>query len=432
MLAWLLIGMYLPITVALVLIPLSLVVLFLKGMHKELLLGFLFVLTLSDSRMYYLSFTSDLKNIYIILLAVFFLLEYKKIVFKIPFIVYIVPFLIIALLCLQYSPIVDVALQKTVSYALLFLVVPNLISYIVQKDGAPFFKDLIFFILLLLTYGLVLNQINPYVTNLVGRYRGVLGNPNGLGIYVVLFTIMFHTINTFYTNLFTKREKILVYAICFLNLYMCGSRSSLLATLLFLVLSNFYAIDKFLGFIIFIVLVFSYQLISSNIDSLIIALGWENYFRLESLEKGSGRLVAWTFAWLNIQKNFFLGKGFSYTEYLYKVNYLYLSKLNHQGAAHNAYLTLWLDTGLVGLGAFITGFLSIFYKLRKISPIIFPILYAILFSNQFESWLTASLNPFTIQLLIILSIIYYKGFNIDDEPELDQSVINHESPLPVH
>lgn len=425
--------MYLP-SFSLILIPASLILLFYKEMHKELLLGFFFILTLSDSRLASLSFAANVKNIYIVLFAIFFLFENKKINFKIPFINYIIPFLAVAFYCLQFSPIFSVSFQKTLSYGLLFLVIPNYVSMALDKYGTYFLKDIIWFVVVLLLVGIVLNFFDPLVTNLVGRYRGILGNPNGLGIYVTLFTILFHTIVTLYKGLFNKKEILFIYLLCFLNLYMCGARSSLIATILFLFLSNFYKIDKFLGFLIFIILLFSYQFISSNIDSIILSLGMEKYFRLESLENGSGRLVAWALGWQNIQKHFFVGLGFNYTEYLYKLNYAYLSKLNHQGAAHNTYLTFWLDTGLVGLIAFLSGFVALFYKIRKVTSLVFPILYAVLLSNQFESWLTASLNPFTIQLIIIISIIYYKGFRgIENEEKMDNEIaIENEDPIPIH
>lgn len=406
--------MYIP-AVALVIIPLTVILLFTKGMHKELILGFFFILTLSDSRVDSLAFAATSKNAYIVLLALFFLKEYKKIDFKIPFVRYLIPFLAVAFLCALYSPIVNTSIQKTLSYSLIFLILPNYMSLIVEKSGVQFYKDIVWFVFTLLIFGLVLNFINSDITNLIGRYRGVLGNPNGLGIYVFIFTVMFYVINTLHEGLFSKEESRIIYIVCFLNLYMCGSRNSIVATLLFLFLTVVYKRDRFLGFIMFLIILFTYQLVSENIDNIILSLGLEKFFRIESLEDGSGRLVAWVFAWEHIQENYFFGLGFNYTEYLYKLNYTYLSKLNHQGAAHNAYLTFWLDTGLIGLSTFLFGFIAIFYKLRKITPIVFPILFSVLFSNQFESWLTASLNPFTIQLIIILSIIYYRGFRQDSD-----------------
>ena len=45
------------------------------------------------------------------------------------------------------------------------------------------------------------------------------------------------------------------------------------------------------------------------------------------------------------------------TELLYKENYQLLSRLGHQGNAHNSFLTIWYDTGIIGLLGFITGLL---------------------------------------------------------------------------
>ena len=83
----------------------------------------------------------------------------------------------------------------------------------------------------------------------------------------------------------------------------------------------------------------------------------------------------------------------------------YLSQLGHQGNAHNSYLTLTLDTGIIGIILFLIGLVrtmvvsagNFFYAL--------PVFYAALFSANFESWLAASLNPFTSLLLITLTIV---------------------------
>src|SRR5690606_19570782 len=104
-----------------------------------------------------------------------------------------------------------------------------------------------------------------------------------------------------------------------------------------------------LGLILFLVLVASYELIMQQLPFIVIGLGLEEYFRIDTLMEGSGRVVAWDFAWHHIGKNFYFGSGFDYTNELYHKNYAYLSQLGHQGNAHNSYLTLWLDTGLIGL-----------------------------------------------------------------------------------
>ncbi len=47
----------------------------------------------------------------------------------------------------------------------------------------------------------------------------------------------------------------------------------------------------------------------------------------------------------------------------------------------------------------------IFFKSSKKVLIAFPIMFSVLFSVLYESWLNGSLNPFTITLLISLTII---------------------------
>jgi O-antigen ligase len=79
--------------------------------------------------------------------------------------------------------------------------------------------------------------------------------------------------------------------------------------------------------------------------------------------------------------------------------------LGHQGNAHNSYITFWLDTGIFGVLAYVVGIISAAVKGLRRSVFGMPVLYAVLFSSFFESWLTASLNPFTIQLLLIITIL---------------------------
>jgi O-antigen ligase len=134
------------------------------------------------------------------------------------------------------------------------------------------------------------------------------------------------------------------------------------------------------------------------------------YFRVETLKTGSGRNIAWGFAWLHIQDNFFLGRGFAYDEVLFAKHAEELSMLGHQGNVHNSYLTVWLNTGIIGLFFFLRGFLLAFLMGAKKSKLAIPIMFTVLFSINYESWLSASLNPFTIQLLIILSIIMSNHF----------------------
>ena len=67
----------------------------------------------------------------------------------------------------------------------------------------------------------------------------------------------------------------------------------------------------------------------------------DNYFRVDSIEEGSGRKVAWVFGWLQIQNYFFIGGGFGHDENVFRPNYYWLEKLGHNGGVHNSlFITL--------------------------------------------------------------------------------------------
>jgi O-antigen ligase len=416
-LIWVILGiLFSPIV--LILIPITFLVFYKKNFEIEIFLSFLLILTLSDNRYYGLMWAGQVKNILILLLSLIALKKYKKTKYKIKFHLFILPFLVIAGICLFKSPDPITGFQKTLSYFLLFFTIPNYFSYLYQNYGDELVKKVIWTVTTLLVIGFILRFFNPNFVILADRYRSVLGNPNGLGIYTFLFFCFFSIVTELSKDLFTSKQKTFIYSIILISIVLCGARSSIIAIIVFLLFRYFSRLSPILSFFLLVIFIITYEYLSINFESIIINLGLESYFRIETLKNGSGRLVAWEFAWQQIENNFFLGRGFSFTEYIYKENYIKLSKLGHQGSAHNAYLTFWLDTGLIGLMAFSAGILGLFIKFSKMSKSVFPLLFAVIFSNQFESWLTASLNPFTIQFLMCLSLIYVVKISQDTNQEI--------------
>ena len=161
--------------------------------------------------------------------------------------------------------------------------------------------------------------------------------------------------------------------------------------------------------VLFIVLVYDYVFILGL--TMIDQLGLGNQFRLEgaqSIENASGRTIAWRYAWEEIQKNMFFGRGWSYDEYwIFGPIQKTLNLLNHQGGVHNVYLILWLNTGAVGLLLYLFSFIQLFFEAAKNSGLALPILFACLFVANFEPWLAASLNPYTIQFIICIAVILH-------------------------
>ena len=363
------------------------------------------MLVLSDNRHDQMSWAGHLKEVYIVFLGVFLFLDRKSFENSNNFFQRFIPFFVVAVYCAFDSPDIFLSLQKTLSYFLLLAVVPNYVTKLYLEDAARFFRMIFGVASLILFTGLVLYYFLLHDFVAFGdRYCGLLGNPNGLGIFCMMIFLLLSTVRDIHPETFERKEYFFFYGLLFFTIFLTGARSSILAICIFMLFNYFNRMSAFLGIIVFLVIILTYRIIEQNFESIVSALGWESYIRVETINTASGRIVAWTFAWEEIQKNLFFGKGFSYTEHLFHVNMDSLGRKGHQGNAHNSYLTIWLETGFVGLVFYLFALFSAFFRSFKNTTVTIAIMYALLFQIFFESWLASSLNPYTINLVIILVI----------------------------
>ena len=415
---WIIIGMISPILSYLI-IPATLLLMYKKEMYEELLIGFLFILILSDSLEDSLVFAKNVKNIYVSLLAVFILFDSEKFQPINKLYSIFIPFFLFTFFTFSNSiqePFVFASFQKTLSFAISFLVIPNFLIKIFRVNGELFFRRFIFFLIITLLAGIVLKYSAHNVAYLEnGRYRGIFGNPNGVGIYSVLVFIAFFLLDDFFPRMFSRQERILFFVIIIYTIYLSGSRNAVIAILIFYFFQRFFSFSPFIGFIIFLFVLVLSEIISSNLVGIILALDLGDYFRIRTLEEGSGRYIAWDFAWKQIQQNFFIGKGFAYNEYYMRQNYHMLQKMGHQGGIHNSFLTFWMDQGLVGLIIYLRSYILMFVKAAKKTKYAFPIMFAISFTAFFESWLVGSLSAYAFMGMFIFTIITSEEINSENE-----------------
>jgi O-antigen ligase len=423
--AWVIVGIYGgPLIYAV--LPLSILLMVQKGQYEELFIGYFFILILSDNLDESLLFAKDIKNVYAGLMALLFLFNINEFspldrLYKL-----FMPFFIFSVFTMLFSvvdPFFFTSIQKTISYFLSFLIVPNFVIKLYRENGTDFFKRLIFFCVTVLILGLLLKFIaHNFVYLPSGRYRGVLGNPNGLGIFTFLLFIIFFMINNFFPKLFSKTERLLIFAVIIISIVMTGSRNGILAVLLFYFFQRFYRGSPFIGFLLFLVTLAIIEVISTHLTEIIIELGLGDFFRINTLEDGSGRYIAWDFAWKQIQKNFFIGKGFAYNEYYMRQYYGLLSKLGHQGGIHNSFLTFWMDQGLIGLLIYLRSYILMFVNAAKKTKFAYPILFAISFTAIFESWLVGSLSAYAFMAMIIFTIMSNDEIVVSQEIKTDEEV----------
>lgn len=411
---WIVAGMVIKES-AMLLVPASVILFKIKGRYTEMLIGFIFILTMSDSRESEMAFAKTVKDIYLLLMTAFLLFDRKQFTAKNTFINPYLPFILFAAILIAFSPITMVASQKTLSWGLLFFTIPAYFLKCMDTEGAEFFRKYFYLIFFLLLAGFVLMIPFPNAFFVAGRYNGVLGNPNGIGIFCTLNFLLFYAINSMYPQIFGKQEKSFIYGLLIASILFAVSRNSMVSILLFLLFARFHKLSPFAGFSIFLVVVIAYQIINNNLIEILQGLGLGEYLRSDNIQNGSGRIVAWTFAWEVIQSQFLIGKGFSFDEHIFHINFQKLSALGHQGGVHNVYLAMWLNTGLIGLILFLTGFFATIYKATQSTYLAMPAMYAIMFSITFEAWLMGSLNPYTILYIILMNLFIYKIPNLERE-----------------
>ncbi|MBK9512810.1 MAG: O-antigen ligase family protein [Flavobacteriales bacterium] len=403
---WVVVGAYAgPLLFAL--LPLSVFLMKSRGLWADVIFGFLIILVLSDMTPFFtrMKVVKDAKNTYIVALTLIFALErYRFFPYSRLFNIFL-PFFLYSLFPLVFSNNLAVALQKTLSFALMYLIVPNYILYNFRLQGWPFFRNLVFFMCAILVAGLGINFMGDFFAYVGGRFRGLFGNPNGMAIYCYLVIVLATVVMSLKKDLFKWKEKLVVFGILTYFLLASGSRASLVSSLIFLIFHRFFSASPFIGFIGLIALFGVSEVVSNNMESIVIALGMEKYFRLETLRDGSGRYFAWEFTWGHIQDYFVFGGGFANDERIMRKWRIFLERMGHQGGVHNSYLSMWLNVGIVGLVIYLRSFLLLFFKSSKLAPISLAMMFSVLFSIMYESWLVGSLNPYTIVLLMIMTVV---------------------------
>ncbi|HMN04864.1 MAG TPA: hypothetical protein PKD45_03985 [Flavobacteriales bacterium] len=406
---WLVVAKYAALLMY-VLLPLGVILLRRIDRWQDILFGFIMVLVLSDAGLEFpgmLVFKSA-KSTYILVLALILFVDQARMYPLARLFTLFLPFFFYAMFPIIRNETPLVSAEKTLSYALLFLVVPNYVLYNFRLYKWDFFRNLVWF----LVFVLVSQQLLPYFGNtelfyLGGRFRGWFGNPNGMAIFTFLTLVLFTVVNHLHRGLFTRWEVLFIQAVLFYYIITCGARTSLMSSLMFLMFIQFFRISTALGIISFVAFIGITELLASNLPYIITSLGLEEYMRVDTIASGSGRYVAWNYAWeqINARGDLLFGAGFEHEYNVFYAAWRYLSSLGHQGGVHNSYLALWLNVGLVGLFLYFRSFVLAFIKAAKNTSMALAAMFSVLFSIIYESWLAGSLNPYTILLLVILTMM---------------------------
>lgn len=413
-------GIFLKIVMA----PVVLLLMFLfwrNDRWTEMLLLFVTILIMSDSLVDSLTWVKSFKNLLILEVSAFFFIDRRKFEPINQLFLKFLPYIVIAFIALYASVNVVTGFMKGVSYLLLFIVVPNIVSYCYREYKKTFVEDIVSFCLFVVLISVAFRFVLPGIAisdGHGGRMQGVFGNPNGLGLFVILVFILYHIARKKFDLKLNIIETVFFYGIILLCAMWSGSRNCLMSILMFVVLNQVFRYSNFLGLIFFAFGMIYFDTIINLVIEGVQSFGLGESLRVENITEGSGRLIAWKFAWDKIQEYYLLGRGFSYDVDLMRANFDRLSRLGHEGGVHNSYLILWLNAGLIGLVAFFRGFFLLFIGASKNTYFALPFMFAVLTSITFEPWITASLNPLTIIFLIISTLILYHLNPINEEDSI--------------
>ncbi len=419
--SWLIAGAFLPEMAAIIWSCVSMLLILRTDDRLNIFLGLLTMLIFSDGRGSEFQFAVDAKVIIVLIVFAHIVLKWKDYrQFKNPLFKYMLPFFIFAVLATLWATNPFVAFQKSVSYALIFFIVPTLISRAVSED-LELGKEFMSYLIVLLGSALVIHYISPDFMTLMGRYRGYFGNPNGLGVFlIVTFTASYLYWSIYKDKLNFGKIPFLFLGVFTLSLILAGSRTAIFSLIVFFFFLRLRYLTNFATVAGFIALIIGYEYLFSRLPEIISYLNLGEYMRIETLQEGSGRNVAWSFAWDQIQNVYFAGGGFGHTEHIFYRHGIELSQMGHQGNAHSSYLTLWLDTGLIGIVLYALGIILITIQGVKNSIYTLPVVFSVLFSTYFESWLAASLNPFTSVFLMTLTVLCFKEKTEDEDLQMSK------------
>lgn len=405
---WSIAGM-LNTAIATVVILTTLILFFQKERYYEALFGFFFLLVISDNLEDLFSFAKVVKPLYLILMGVLCFVDKRFVIYNYGVVKRFIPFLLIALISTIYSVDVSVSLQKIVSYSLLLFVIPNIVLYEYEKHGSILFVNLVAFSFIIHMISISILITFPEVgISHGGRWSGVFGNPNGLGIYLIVNYILYRTVSTKYPHHFTVNDRRVYLLLTLFFTWMSGSRNALFSIFIFELINVGFQYSKALTFVLMITFIGFSDYFFEGLISFLEYMGFGKSLRLSNIEEGSGRVIAWMFTWEEINRNsMVLGRGLGYDEYYMRSNFDLLSRLGHEGGVHNTYLILWINTGIMGLLAFFTAVVSFIVESYKRNKFAFSSLVAVLISINYEPWLSGSLNPYTSIFIVLLVLFVY-------------------------
>jgi O-antigen ligase len=218
---------------------------------------------------------------------------------------------------------------------------------------------------LLFAYGLGFVIANLLSGNIAlytneSRYTGALLDPNALGLsadialFISIYIIIFNN-----ATLFIKLVNIFIASFAFYTLIASGSRGALLGLItgLLIIILKISSINKRTTFLLSVIFIAIFGLIFGGMQYFDTFISRTNMSRIIT-DQGAGRLEIWGDYINNIEQYWLTGVGFGRELEVVK------NTSNSNAIAHNTYLGVFVEFGIVGLFLFLVSILKLLKNLR--------------------------------------------------------------------
>jgi O-antigen ligase len=371
-------------------------------------LEFLFTLTiitffLGDNSSGPLAFMQNFRFV-LLLIGILYLLKYKLI--KNSIANYLLPFTIIALFTtLLFSPLGIAVVLRSLGFWLVGLVIFKLANLLYLNNTNRASELLVLVLVLYFTVNLIFVFIPFEGVYLNERFRGLTGNPNGLGM-IAMFSFGIITLIEKRKDIIFKKTFLALKILFFYIIFITGSRTAFFSVLFFQLIFIFHKYRLFL-YIFMLIFVFCFlfsdYILNSSYFNNFLSL---DFLRINTLTNASGRTDVWPVAWEEIKNSPFLGNGILYDDYFMK-DYVSINigenASRHWSGVWNSYLSLLLDVGIIGSIAYAYFWIQAFRK-SHYKNLAIAFVFMCLISGFTESWMAASMNAFTPMMFLFWAI----------------------------
>ena len=389
---------------------LLLILMFSKKNVLELLLVLLiFTFFLGDSLIGPFVFAQNFRFAMVLVCSLYFL---KYNLFKNNNANYILPFTIVAFcVTILFSPVGISAVLRSLGFWLVGLLIFKIVNLLYVKNSKTISELLVFTVTIYFAINIILVFLPSELTYQMGRFRGLAGNPNGMALILMFSYALLSLIEKRKDTTFKKGFFLTFKAAIFLVIFWTGSRTAFLSLIAFeFLLWN--RKHNVLTFVMTCVLFFFFTFFVeidffNNSQNL-------SFLRYDSLKDVSGRTVVWPLAWEEVKNAPFLGNGFLYDAYFvedYVSTNIGENAPRHWGGVWSSYLSLLLDVGFIGLMAYAYFVIQVFRK-SHYKNLAIAFVAICLLTGITESWMAASMNPFTPMMFLFWAIQSQPATNI--------------------